>query len=214
MCIDCLDSLLVLRNICGNSAPGVAIGILDRFRYHFEDLERGQAAIERISRDHLEKFSLLVPIKNLDASVDTIFWGVVSRYSRVDEEDSGDNKVYKYVDPLFSIKIIIQPSMLEVVDIEKMEVLPRISRLSSFRRELENEFLDAQTLSFVRGEGDSTEKERGSCFEKLDFRDFRVPLRRTAVYDSELLPKISPDGRKEVIVIVRASANLKNCSSK
>lgn len=194
---------------------------MDKFRYHFEDLERGQTAIERISRDHLERFSLLVPIKNLDVSLDTIFWGVISKYSRVDEEGGGESRAYKYVDPLFSIKIVIQPSMLEVVDIEKIEALPerRTSRLASFRRELEDVFLDAQTLDFVRGgaggDGSGTrERERGGCFDKLDFRDFKVPLRRTVVYDSELLPKISPGDGREVLVIVRASANLKHCASK
>ncbi|TRY52486.1 F-actin capping protein alpha subunit [Cryptosporidium tyzzeri] len=200
-----------LENICENSAPGAAIGILDKFRYYFEDPERGQATVERISRDHLEKFSLLVPIKNLDINSDTTFWGVINKYSRVDEDNS-DNRIFKYIDPLLSINIVIQPSALEVVDIEKIEV-PSNSRLTSFRKELENLFIDAQLLNFVKGNYINLEGKEESCFEKFDFKDFKVPLRRTVVYDSELIPKIS-QGKKETLIIVRSSANLKYCSNK
>ncbi|KAH8584978.1 Factin capping alpha subunit [Cryptosporidium sp. chipmunk genotype I] len=208
-----MNKLFVYRNLCENSAPGAAIAILDKFRYHFEDQERGQAVIERISRNNIEKFSLLVPIKNLDINSDTTFWGVVSKYSRVDdEEDKLENRLYKYIDPLLSIKMVIQPSMLEVVDIEKIEV-PSKSRLASFRKELENVFLDTQILNFVQASNGNFEVEQGNCFEKLDFKDFKVPLRRTVVYDSELIPKIS-QGKKETLIIVRSSANLKYCSNK
>ncbi|KAJ1606189.1 hypothetical protein OIY81_631 [Cryptosporidium canis] len=201
---------IALENICENSAPGVAIGILDKFRYHFEDVERGQDVIERISKGHLEKFSLLFPIKNLDMNVDTIFWGVINRYSRVNED--ADNRVYKYIDPLFSIKAVIQPSTLEVVDVEKMDFLS-VSRLSQFRKELENVFIDTQSLNFIRGDGSNMEIDQSGYFEKLDFKDFKLPLRRTVVYDSELLPKIGLD-KKDTLIIVRSSANLKYCSNK
>ncbi|KAJ1609211.1 hypothetical protein OJ253_1622 [Cryptosporidium canis] len=201
---------LALENICENSAPGVAIGILDKYRYHFEDVERGQDVIERISKGHLEKFSLLFPIKNLDMNVDTIFWGVINRYSRANED--ADNRVYKYIDPLFSIKAVIQPSTLEVVDVEKMDFLS-VSRLSQFRKELENVFIDTQAMNFVRGDGSNMEIDQSGYFEKLDFKDFKLPLRRTVVYDSELLPKIGLD-KKDTLIIVRSSANLKYCSNK
>ncbi|OII70870.1 uncharacterized protein cubi_01015 [Cryptosporidium ubiquitum] len=180
--------------------------------YYFEDSERGQAAIERISKDHLEKFSLLVPIRNLDINLDATFWGVISKYSRVYEENQTENKIYKYLDPLLSIKIVIQPSMLGVIDIEKIEISSK-SKLGYFRKELENVFLDTQLLNFVKEVESNLGDEQGNYSEKFDFKDFKVPLRRTVVYDSELIPNIS-QGKKETLIIVRASANLKYCSNK
>lgn len=148
----------------------------------------------------------------MDINSDAIFWSVINKHSRVDEEDQVDDKIYKYIDPLLSIKIAIQPSMIGVVDIEKIEI-PSESRLACFRKELENLFNDMEMLSFVKEIGINVKGEQGDYFEKFDFKDFKVPIRRTVVYDSELVPNISQD-KKETLIIVRASANLKYCSNK
>ena len=176
----------------------------------FQNLEKGQEIVEELALDHLEKFSMLVPITNLDQNTDLTFWSIVSKYGRIEDEKYSVNKgekLFKYIDPFLGINFILRASRLEIVDIEKA-ICVKDSELSSFRKELENRFLDKHLLYFINNNTFSNEFQKDHDFESLDLVDFVTPIRRTIVYDSELLPKIS-DNNNETLLIVRSSASLK-----
>ncbi|KAF7455806.1 F-actin capping protein alpha subunit [Cryptosporidium felis] len=197
------NSETILKELCENSAPGLAIGILEKCRCYSVDLEIFQETIERLAADHLEKYSFLIPIKNLDQNTETIFWGVISKYSRVEEEES--NILFKYIDPFLKMRLVVQASSLEVVDVEKLEIIDSASKLTSIRKRLEIEFLDPHIINFANGSGIYLTNEVNR-FESLDFKDFDTPMRRTVIYDSEIFPKISQD-KKETLIVVRSAGS-------
>ncbi|KAH7649800.1 hypothetical protein FG379_002514 [Cryptosporidium bovis] len=204
-----------LGKICNYSAPGTVFGTLDICSNFFGNSEKEQELIEEIAVNHLEKFSMLVPIKNLDQNMDLTFWSVVSKYGRVNDEncsETQEEKLFKYMDPFLGINFVLKASILEIVDIEKFSEF-KDSKLSLFRKELENRFLDKHLLYFKNNKLFSNESQGHDNFESLDLTDFNTPIRRTIIYDSELLPKISMNNN-ETLLVIRSSASLKLPSKK
>ncbi|KAH8741904.1 hypothetical protein FG386_003031 [Cryptosporidium ryanae] len=204
-----------LREICNYSAPGTVFGTLEKCLDMFSDFEKGKNFVEELAMDHLEKFSMLIPITNLDQNMNLTFWSIASKYGRIDDGNdskSRDEKLFKYIDPFLGVNFILKASILEVIDIEKLNEI-KDSRLSSFRKELENMFLDKHLLYYKNNEIFKHEVGNDRDFESLDLIDFNTPIRRTIIYDSELLPKIS-NNNNETLLVIRSSASLKLPSKK
>ncbi|KAL7067074.1 hypothetical protein ACR3K2_24930 [Cryptosporidium serpentis] len=219
---DKISDLDLVRNLVENIAPGAAFSVAS----HCLDLNANISAaqLEFLVQEHIEKYSFLVPLVNFTTESQGLIWGLVwkdakfpltklvsipnTSSSLLNYNNISDNLILpKYVDPTLGIVFTIQPSIMEVVDIEKFEI-EQTSNLAKIRIALDSKFEDPVVWSFINNPGnDNYIPLTGEDYCKFNVRA------RTVVFDSEVLPKISKNDL-QTLVIVRSAMNLKLSSLK